>query len=147
MIRAIGRPPRRLEAWIRRHWTEWYEWPIAGLEHRDAIREQAIGVRLCHQRLEATARYEVHLDRKLERMLAMLIRLRELRQPAARRDPFGKIATAAPGKGGGTIEGARSLDVMKLARAGYLSGSWAASGAIRGRRCPSLHPAAVRHQW
>jgi peptidoglycan/LPS O-acetylase OafA/YrhL len=33
--------------------------------------------------LEATARYEVRLDRKLERMLAMLIRLRELRQLAA----------------------------------------------------------------
>ena len=28
------------------------------------------------------ARYEVHLDRKLERTLAMLFRLRELRQPA-----------------------------------------------------------------
>ena len=25
-------------------------------------------------------------------------------------------------KGGGTVEGTRSLDVMKLARAGYLSG-------------------------
>jgi hypothetical protein len=31
--------------------------------------------------LEVPARYEVHLDRKLERTLAMLIRLRELRQP------------------------------------------------------------------
>jgi hypothetical protein len=30
--------------------------------------------------LESTARYEVHLDRKLERTLAMLIRLRELRR-------------------------------------------------------------------
>jgi hypothetical protein len=27
------------------------------------------------------ARYEVHLDRKLERMLAMLLRLKDLRQP------------------------------------------------------------------
>jgi hypothetical protein len=26
------------------------------------------------------ARYEVHLDRKLERMLAMLLRLKDLRQ-------------------------------------------------------------------
>jgi len=28
------------------------------------------------------ARYEVHLDRKLERMLTMLLRLKELRQAA-----------------------------------------------------------------
>jgi hypothetical protein len=31
-------------------------------------------------RLEGLARYEVHLDRKLERMLAMLLRLKDLRQ-------------------------------------------------------------------
>jgi hypothetical protein len=69
-----------LETWIRRNWADWYERPIAGLEHRDVIREQAIGSAYAPQRLEATARYEVHLDRKLERTLALLIRLRELRQ-------------------------------------------------------------------
>jgi hypothetical protein len=68
-----------LQSWIRRHWTEVYEEPIAELEHRDAIREQAFGSAYASQRLEVTARYEVHLDRKLERTLAMLIRLRELR--------------------------------------------------------------------
>jgi hypothetical protein len=31
-------------------------------------------------KLERLGRYEVHLDRKLERMLAMLFRLKELRQ-------------------------------------------------------------------
>ena len=72
-----------LEAWIQRHWEEWYGRPIAELEHRDAIREQAIGAAYSTQRLEVTARYEVHLDRKLERTLAMLFRLRELRRPAA----------------------------------------------------------------
>jgi hypothetical protein len=41
------------------------------------VREQAIGSAYATQRLESTARYEVHLDRKLERRLAMLIRLRE----------------------------------------------------------------------
>jgi hypothetical protein len=71
-----------LEAWIRQHWEEWYDGPIAELEHRDAIREQAIGGAYATQRLESTARYEVHLDRKLERTLAMLIRLRELRRSA-----------------------------------------------------------------
>jgi hypothetical protein len=68
-----------LQAWLRRHWADWYEEPIAELEHRDAIREQAFGSAYATQRLEVTARYEVHLDRKLERTLAMLIRLRELR--------------------------------------------------------------------
>ncbi len=70
-----------LQAWIRRHWMEWYEGPIAELEHRDEIREQAIGSAYATQRLEVTSRYEVHLDRKLERTLSMLIRLKELRQP------------------------------------------------------------------
>jgi hypothetical protein len=69
-----------LEDWIRRHWTEWYEGPVAELEHRDAIREQAFGSAYATQKLEWTARYEVHLDRKLERTLAMLIRLKELRR-------------------------------------------------------------------
>ena len=69
-----------LMAWVRRHWSEWYDQPIAELEHRDAIREQAFGSAYTSQRLEVTARYEVHLDRKLERTLAMLIRLRELRR-------------------------------------------------------------------
>jgi hypothetical protein len=70
-----------LAAWIQRRWAEWYEEPIAELEHRDAIREQAIGAAYASQRLEVTARYEVHLDRKLERTLSMLLRLRDLRQP------------------------------------------------------------------
>jgi hypothetical protein len=69
-----------LGVWLRRHWADWYDGPIAELEHRDVIREQAIGSAYATQRLEATARYEVHLDRKLERTLAMLIRLRELRK-------------------------------------------------------------------
>jgi hypothetical protein len=71
-----------LEAWIRQHWPEWYEGPIAELEHRDAIREQAFGSAYTSQRLEITTRYEVHLDRKLERTLVMLFRLKELRRAA-----------------------------------------------------------------
>jgi hypothetical protein len=72
-----------LAAWLRRHAKEWYEQPIVELEHRDAIREQAFGSAYATPRLEVTTRYEVHLDRKLERTLAMLVRLRELRRPAA----------------------------------------------------------------
>jgi hypothetical protein len=88
-LECLEEPPRdgltykptaeALDAWLRRHWSEWYEGPISELEHRDAIKEQAFGSAYASQRLEVTARYEVHLDRKLERTLSMLIRLRELR--------------------------------------------------------------------
>jgi hypothetical protein len=71
-----------LEAWLIRNRKEWFEDPIVELEHREAIREQALGSAYAAKRLEVTSRYEVHLDRKLERTLAMLVRLRELRQPA-----------------------------------------------------------------
>ena len=56
--------------------------PIAELEHRDAIRDQALGAAYAAHDLDVPARYEVHLDRKLERTLAMLFRLKELRQSA-----------------------------------------------------------------
>ncbi|OIQ74553.1 hypothetical protein GALL_437900 [mine drainage metagenome] len=68
-----------LRSWIDAHWREWFEDPIAELEHRDAIREQAFGVAYASGKLEGLARYETHLDRKLERTLSALFRLRELR--------------------------------------------------------------------
>lgn len=49
------------------------------LENRPQIQEQVIGEALEPEKLEGLARYEVHLDRKLERMLTMLIRLQERR--------------------------------------------------------------------
>jgi hypothetical protein len=52
------------------------------LENRALIRRQAFGEALDHDRLEKLSRYEVHLDRKLEKTLAMLIRLQELRHTA-----------------------------------------------------------------
>jgi hypothetical protein len=45
------------------------------------IRAQAFGEALDPDRMERLGRYEVHLDRKLERTLAMLIRLQDLRRP------------------------------------------------------------------
>jgi hypothetical protein len=51
------------------------------LENGPLIREQAIGEALDADKFEGLARYEVHLDRKLERMLTMLIRLQERRAP------------------------------------------------------------------
>ena len=50
------------------------------LSNRPLIREQALGEALDPAKLERLGRYEVHLDRKLERMLAMLLRLKELRR-------------------------------------------------------------------
>ena len=44
-----------------------------------AIKAQAIGEGLQVNRLEKLTRYETHLDRKFERTLAMLVKLRELR--------------------------------------------------------------------
>ena len=52
-------------------------------QHWPLIREQAFGESLDPDKLERLSRYEVHLDRKLERMLAMLLRLKELRQRSA----------------------------------------------------------------
>ena len=42
-------------------------------------------------KLERLGRYEVHLDRKLERMLAMLLRLKDLRRGTVGTYPFGKV--------------------------------------------------------
>jgi hypothetical protein len=74
------RSAEALEVWRRQYWTKWYEWPIAELEHRDASRDQALGMAYAADDLDVPTRYEVHLDRKLERTLTMLIRLRELRR-------------------------------------------------------------------
>ncbi|WP_284155024.1 hypothetical protein [Sulfuricystis thermophila] len=48
-------------------------------QHHEAIKAQAIGEGLQVHRLEKIARYETHLDRKFERTLAMLVKLKELR--------------------------------------------------------------------
>jgi hypothetical protein len=53
------------------------------LEDRPQIRQQVIGEALEPEKLEGLARYEIHLDRKLERTLTMLIRLQERRDAPA----------------------------------------------------------------
>jgi hypothetical protein len=60
----------------------WFENRKKELANRPLIREQAFGEALDADKLERLGRYEVHLDRKLERMLAMLLRLKELRGSA-----------------------------------------------------------------
>jgi hypothetical protein len=58
----------------------WFEKRRKELANRPLIRDQAFGEALDPDKLERLGRYEVHLDRKLERMLAMLLRLKGLRQ-------------------------------------------------------------------
>jgi hypothetical protein len=57
----------------------WFENRKKELASRPLIRDQAFGEALDPDKLERLGRYEVHLDRKLERMLAMLLRLKDLR--------------------------------------------------------------------
>ena len=48
--------------------------------HHEAIKAQALGEGLQAYRLEKLNRYETHLDRKFERTLAMLLKLKELKR-------------------------------------------------------------------
>lgn len=58
----------------------WFEKRKEEIGQRPLLRDQAFGESLDPDKLERLGRYEVHLDRKLERMLAMLMRLKDLRQ-------------------------------------------------------------------
>jgi hypothetical protein len=57
----------------------WFEARRKELANRPLIREQAFGESLDPDKLQPLGRYEVHLDRKFERTLAMLLRLKGLR--------------------------------------------------------------------
>jgi hypothetical protein len=58
----------------------WFEGRKAELANRRLVREQAFGEAFAVNKLERLVRYEVHFDRKFERTVAMLLRLKELRQ-------------------------------------------------------------------
>ena len=68
------------------------------LESPEFIREQSLGEGLKPEHLEGLTRYEVHLDRKLERMLTMLLRLKELNvdRAASMTNLFGKNCPIVP---------------------------------------------------
>ncbi len=61
----------------------WYRDRRTELESRPLIRTQAFAEAFDPDRLGNLARYETHLDRKLERTLAMLLKLQDLRQAKA----------------------------------------------------------------
>lgn len=58
----------------------WGERRQRTLTERPMIRQQAFGEALDPEPLERLSRYEVHLDRKFERTLSMLLRLQDLRR-------------------------------------------------------------------
>ncbi|MBV8894164.1 MAG: hypothetical protein JO266_19700 [Acidobacteria bacterium] len=68
-----------LKRFLKDEVSPWYDKRRLELEYRPLIREQAFGEAVNPDQLERFARYEVHLDRKLERTIAMLLKLRELR--------------------------------------------------------------------
>lgn len=55
---------------------------VIEVKHHAAVKAQTLGEGLQAHRLEKLNRYETHLDRKFERTLAMLLKLRELRRGA-----------------------------------------------------------------
>ncbi len=60
----------------------WFDERRQEIAQRPLLRDQAFGESLDPDKLERLGRYEVHLDGKLERMLSMLLRLRDLRRGA-----------------------------------------------------------------
>ena len=74
-----------LRRFIEKDLRPWYVQRRKELENRPLIRAQAFGQSLDPDKLSRLARYEVHLDRKLERALAMLLRLQDLRREAGER--------------------------------------------------------------
>ena len=78
--KPYGADVESLRRFLETEILPWYEKRRLELEHRALIRAQAFGEAVDPNRLERLARYEVHLDRKLERMLAMLFKLQELRR-------------------------------------------------------------------
>jgi hypothetical protein len=77
-----GADAESLKRFLEAEILPWYEKRRRKLDYRPLIRTQAFGEAVDPNRLERLARYETHLDRKLERMLAMLFKLKELRRAA-----------------------------------------------------------------
>ncbi len=68
-----------LQSYLEAEIRPWYETRRKELENRALIKAQACGEAFDPDKLDRLARYESHLDRKLERTLTMLLRLQELR--------------------------------------------------------------------
>jgi hypothetical protein len=72
---SLARPRRTISVGVRRP-----QLPASPFQNRPLVQAQAFGESFDPDRLEVLARYEVHLDRKLERTLTMLLGLQDIRQ-------------------------------------------------------------------
>ncbi len=66
---------------LRGELADWYENRRKEIEQRPLVQSQAFGEALDPIRLEKLSRYEVHLDRKLDRTLPMLLKVQEIQRP------------------------------------------------------------------
>lgn len=71
--------PEGLKAFLEHEACPWMEKRAVALRHRDRLRAHVQATSFDAERLETLARYETHLDRKLQRTLSTLFRLKELR--------------------------------------------------------------------
>ena len=69
-----------LSGWLEGEAVPYFRKREVELANREMIREHALGEALTANAFVGLARYEVHLDRKLERTLAMLLKLKDLRR-------------------------------------------------------------------
>ena len=69
-----------LRRYLETEIVPWYETRRGELRNRTLIKTQAYGEAFDPFKLDRLARYESHLDRKLERTLTMLLRLQDLRR-------------------------------------------------------------------
>jgi hypothetical protein len=78
--RSYAADGESLERFLANEVCPWLVERRLALENRPSIRAQAFGEALDPDRLDKLARYEGHLDRKLERVLGMLLKLQDLRR-------------------------------------------------------------------
>lgn len=78
--------PEGLDAFLRDQLEPLCHHMVREARLQPAIRAQVLGEGLQAHQMEQLSRYETHLDRKFERTLAMLLKLRELR-PQSGPDP------------------------------------------------------------
>lgn len=63
--------------WLEEYVSHFRE-QVAKNQHAPAVRQQIIGLSYAAERMDGIARYETHLDRKFERVLAMLLKIKEM---------------------------------------------------------------------
>ena len=79
--RYCERSAAGLEHWLKEAMVPCLEEEERMIPERRAVRARLVATAVSGPALETVARYERHLDRKFERTLAMLLRLRDLRPP------------------------------------------------------------------